>query len=182
MRDKDLNSISGIYSFTNLINGKQYIGSAHSLFIRAKQHFYYLSVGRHANIHLQRSYDKNGKFAFEFKILAICSRKDLLFYEQRFIDALKPQYNICKVAGSAAGRKKTPEQRARIAEIVRLQWANDPGRRKRQSETRGKRKHTEESKALISQRSKEMWANPEIRKKLMDNQYRPSQHKKSTSN
>lgn len=45
----------------------------------------------------------------KFEKILCCKPKDLLMYEKLAIDALKPEYNICKVAGSSFGIKRTAE-------------------------------------------------------------------------
>jgi group I intron endonuclease len=56
---------------------------------------------------LQRVYAKYGEDKIVFSVLLICSRGLLLLYEQLALDALKPQYNILKVAGYSLGYKHT---------------------------------------------------------------------------
>jgi len=68
-----------------------------------------LRKGTHANGRLQSAYDKYGENALSFEKLIICSIDDLLMYEQRTIDVLKPEYNICPVAGSTLGTRQSPE-------------------------------------------------------------------------
>ena len=46
---------------------------------------------------------------FEFKILANCSSEYLIKLEQWYIDNLKPEYNVCKIAGSCLGVKRRQE-------------------------------------------------------------------------
>ena len=50
---------------------------------------------------------KNGYSNFTFEILEYCDSVDLLKCEQHYIDKLKPEYNICKVAGSILRLKHT---------------------------------------------------------------------------
>lgn len=61
-----------IYSITNLVNGKIYIGSCKSTGIRKSNHFWALKAGRHHSAHLQRAYDKYGKDNFIFKVIEEC--------------------------------------------------------------------------------------------------------------
>jgi group I intron endonuclease len=127
---------SGVYQITNLENNHSYIGSTKKLLLRFWQHKNDLKKEKHPSIYLQRAWNKYGSETFEFKILCYCSIEDLLFYEQRFLDTLNPEYNICKIAGSCigiirrsesiekhriamTGRKQTPEhiENARITRI-----------------------------------------------------------------
>lgn len=65
---------------------------------------------------MQRAWNKYGEAAFEFKKLLVCAKADLLWFEQRALDSLKPAYNICKVAGSVLGYRHTEEAKAAAAQ------------------------------------------------------------------
>jgi hypothetical protein len=58
---------------------------------------------------LQASYNKYGKESFIFTPLKECDLESLLDWEQFFIDFYKPEYNICKIAGSTTGYRHTKE-------------------------------------------------------------------------
>lgn len=105
---------SGIYEIVNLVNGKRYIGSAKFLRKRRGQHWTRLRGGWHNNRHLQNSWNKHGGENFEFRVLLRCLVDDLLFFEQRAIDAFSPSLNICPTAGSTLGRRHSPATRAKI--------------------------------------------------------------------
>ena len=107
---------TGIYQITNLHNGKSYVGSAVSFRKRWKEHLRQLSNGDHHSTVLQRAWNKYGEAAFEFKKLLVCAKADLIWFEQRALDALKPAYNICKIAGSVLGYQHTDEAKAAAAE------------------------------------------------------------------
>ena len=107
---------TGIYQITNLHNGKSYVGSAVSFRKRWKEHLRQLSNGDHHSTVMQRAWNKYGEAAFEFKKLLVCAKADLIWFEQRALDVLKPAYNICKVAGSVLGYRHTDEAKAAAAE------------------------------------------------------------------
>lgn len=107
---------TGIYQITNLQNGKAYIGSAVRFRKRWKEHLRQLTNGNHHSKVMQRAWNKYGEAAFEFKKLLVCAKADLLWFEQRALDALKPAYNVCKVAGSVLGYRHTEEAKAAAAE------------------------------------------------------------------
>lgn len=107
---------TGIYQITNLHNGKAYVGSAVSFRKRWKEHLRQLTNGNHHSAVMQRAWNKYGEGAFEFKKLLVCAKDDLLWFEQRAIDALKPAYNICKIAGSVLGYRHTDEAKAAAAQ------------------------------------------------------------------
>ena len=97
---------SGIYEILNLANGKRYIGSAKSFARRYKEHWKSLRAGTHENPRLQHAWTKYGTGSFAFRTILTCAptKQMLLFYEQQLLDKVKPEYNICPTAGSAAGR------------------------------------------------------------------------------
>jgi group I intron endonuclease len=110
---------SGIYQVLNLVNGKRYVGSAANFVKRWAEHRRQLREGIHHSRVLQRAWVKYGPAAFIFKPLLICAPKDLEMYEQRALDGYQPEYNICKIAGSSLGTKRSPEQRERVAAALR---------------------------------------------------------------
>lgn len=110
---------SGIYEIHNSVNGKRYVGSAKCLRIRFNEHRCGLRNGKHHNRYLRSAVNKYGLDAFRFETLLICKPGDLLFYEQRAIDVLVPEYNLARVAGNTLGTKRTAETRAKIAEKAR---------------------------------------------------------------
>jgi group I intron endonuclease len=105
---------SGIYKISSP-SGGFYIGSAVNFSGRRRQHFHLLRFGCHHNIGLQRACKKYGIDALKFEPIIICRREDLIFFEQRAIDVLKPKYNGCFTAGSQLGRKHSEETKAKIS-------------------------------------------------------------------
>lgn len=106
---------SGVYEIVNSVNGKRYIGSASCFRTRWNGHKAELRRGVHHSQHLQAAWDKYGAQAFVFKPFLVCAPCDLLYYEQRAIDAIAPEYNYAKVAGSPLGVRHTAETKARIS-------------------------------------------------------------------
>lgn len=106
-------SKSGIYKITNTANGKIYVGSAKDFPQRWGMHRHMLRKNKHHSPYMQKAYNKHGEDSFVFEVMLVCAKEDLLFYEQRALDALSPcdpsvGYNICKTAGSSLGRKMPP--------------------------------------------------------------------------
>lgn len=88
----------GIYSITNIVNNKKYIGStAKSFNSRWKKHITNLKNGGHASHHLQNSWNKYGENNFEFKIEEVVdSLENLLNLERDYIakyDSYNNGYN-----------------------------------------------------------------------------------------
>lgn len=105
---------SGIYSFINLIDGKQYIGSANNLYTRLLHHV----KGVQSNVKLQNAMDKYGRENFIFVIYAYAPYvlPYILELENKYINnfALDRLYNILQFATSSLGFKHSAETRARI--------------------------------------------------------------------
>jgi hypothetical protein len=97
-------ALSGIYEIRNKINNHKYIGSSVNIKSRFNKHKNQLKRNRHHNIYLQRAWNKYGKENFEFIILEECEpiKNIILVIEQKYLD-LKPEYNICLIAGNTQG-------------------------------------------------------------------------------
>lgn len=165
----------GIYSITSP-SGKQYIGSSVNLKKRWLHHKSCLRNNKHTNSILQHAWEKYGD-RLQFKTLIICEPKDLLFYEQLLLDAWKPEYNICSIAGNTTGVKRSVEtiekQRKSITGYRHTEEAKEKIRvwhlgRKRLPETVAKftatltglarPPHTEATKLKIGLANKKAWA------------------------
>ncbi len=116
----------GIYSITNTVTGKLYIGSASNFDERWRVHRAHLSSNTHHSKHLQSSWNKHGSDVFEFKKLLVCSQSQLTMYEQRIIDGYRAAdreygYNARPIAESMLGYKHTPDsiEKSRAANIGR---------------------------------------------------------------
>ena len=98
----------GIYSITST-SGKTYIGSSKNIVKRWWEHKNLLGKGAHPNPVLQKAWVKYAG-NLQFRQLIVCQESDLLFYEQLFIDNLKPAYNIAQIAGSPMRHRKVSEE------------------------------------------------------------------------
>lgn len=110
-----MNTSSGIYKITNIVNNKFYIGSAVNIRKRQNEHFNNLRTNKHENKKLQNSYNKYKKESFKFEVLAYCPREYCLKLEQWFIDNLKPELNISPNASSQLGYRHTEETKLKIS-------------------------------------------------------------------
>lgn len=98
---------SGIYMFTNKINGKRYVGSSLDLSKRFKN---YLNLSyllyKKESMNIKKSLVAYGFINFKLEILEYCEPSVLVEREQYYLDTLNPEYNILKIAGSTAGVKR----------------------------------------------------------------------------
>jgi group I intron endonuclease len=109
---------SGIYKITNIANGKCYIGSAVNFKNRWNVHVSKLNLNKHHSVILQSAWNKHGKESFKFEVLLICSKEELLIKEQEQLDFLKPEYNVCKIAGSRIGTKSSNETKEKLRKVL----------------------------------------------------------------
>jgi group I intron endonuclease len=105
----------GIYQIRNIQNNKIYVGSSVNLKHRWLTHRHLLINGKHHSIILQRAWIKYGEDIFVFEILEYVDDKNLLIEaEQKWIDELKPNYNVCPTAGSSLGWKHSEETKEKL--------------------------------------------------------------------
>jgi group I intron endonuclease len=99
---------SGVYRWNNLITGKCYVGSSVSLSRRFSQYYSlnYLNncLSKGQSI-IYSSLLKYGYSNFSLDILEYCEPSIVIEREQYYINLLKPEYNILKIAGSCLGNK-----------------------------------------------------------------------------
>lgn len=100
-------SKSGIYKIINIINNKIYVGSSINMYQRIHHHVSELKRQKHCSPYLQKVFNKYKLENLNFEIIEYCDKEDLINREQYYIDNLKPDYNICKIAGSLLGVKKS---------------------------------------------------------------------------
>lgn len=133
-----------------------YIGSALRFSERRRRHLNDLRNGRHSNRILQRCFNKFSERRLVFTILE-SGVIDLIGTEQKHIDSLNPQINICRKANSRLGVKHRPETIQKLtgkthSEVTRakLRLANLGKKQsselieKRISKIRGRRKYKRE--------------------------------------
>lgn len=114
-----------VYYILNNINNKIYIGSTGNYSTRKTTHLKKLRENCHVNKHLQSAWNKYGEKEFSFNILEYVSDlKLLLKREQVWLDFFKPEYNICRIAGSMLGIKHRPE--ANQAKSLRMKGKKQP--------------------------------------------------------
>lgn len=142
---------SGIYCWTNIESGKKYVGSSVNLYTRFMQYYNIKYITRASKSSLIcRALLKYGYSKFKLEILEYCEPSVLVEREQYYIDLLKPEYNILKVAGSLFGYKHTVESLQKMSEIAknRSEETIDKLRKAALGKTYT---HTEETKKKISE-------------------------------
>ena len=114
---------SGIYRWTNKVNGKVYIGSSVDLGKRLGK-YYNLSYISSNNMLISKALIKYGYGSFSLEILEYCSRSNVLLREQYYLDLFKPEYNILSIAGSNLGYIHTENTLAKMRDS-RLNWTEE---------------------------------------------------------
>lgn len=112
--------VSGIYSITNIQNGKLYVGSSNNIERRWKEHKSMLNCNKHHSTHLQNAWNKYGETNFLFEIIEECNTNILLEREQYYIDLYASAddyfgYNESAVAGKPSMTQEQREYYGRLA-------------------------------------------------------------------
>jgi len=133
---------SGVYLWTNKLNGNTYVGSAIDL---RKRFYHYYSLKlmelylKKRNSSIYSALIKYGHSNFSLEILEYCEPSQVIEREQFYIDSLSPVYNILSIAGSKFGFKHSDETK----ELMRIASLAE------KNPLFGK-KHSEKTKALMS--------------------------------
>ena len=122
---------SCIYLWTNLVNGKKYVGQTTCFHRRMKTYRY-----TYPNAYMEHAVKKHGLDNFDITILERDVPLDKLDErEQYWLDYyqsydLDKGYNICKVAGTTKGVTHTEEWCQEHSEWLKDKWATDENYRK----------------------------------------------------
>ena len=169
----------GIYCIRNKINNKVYIGSSKriknetidgkNIQGRIDRHFQMLQYNRHGRRnkqsmevdHLQLSYNKYGKDAFEWKILLLCKEEDLITWEQYFMDYFKVSDNKYGYnENPRADRMVITEKMKEKLRKANLGKKHTEESKRKMSESRKGKKHTEQARKNMSKA--QQWQSPLI--------------------
>ncbi len=147
---------SGVYSITNTVDGKVYIGSGDNIHRRWIAHRTLLRRSCHNNTHLQNAWNRHGEQAFVFAVLEECQREETVVREQTHLDrvfAERPRQEIYNVARCA----EAPMRGAKASMLTTLRMSAALKGKKRSAETRARmclaqrgRKISDEAKRNIS--------------------------------
>lgn len=112
---------SGVYQIRNTVNSKVYIGSAVNISRRFKEHKKHLRGAYHINKKLQRAWAKYGEEAFEFSVIELCTKEQLIQFEQFYMDrhgSVRKGYNVHPNARNSLGRKVSQATRDKISKAL----------------------------------------------------------------
>lgn len=153
-----------IYCIVNVINNKKYIGSTCYFNKRKQLHLKRLNSNIHHSKILQNSWNKYGENNFVFEILEeVKDKNDLLKREQWYIDNHNCEFNICKVAGSSLGVKRTESTKEKIRKnnlgLKHPEWRNKIKSKSQGGENHWtkKKKFTEQAKINMSNAQKKLY-------------------------
>lgn len=106
----------GVYRWTNIINGKSYIGSTTDLNRRFREYynFNYLNLPKYKGMLIIKALLKYGYSNFSLEILEYCDKEKIREREQYYLDLIKPKYNVLTTAGASDGYKHSEEALLKI--------------------------------------------------------------------
>lgn len=109
---------SGVYRLNNLVTGASYVGSSMDLTRRLREYFSPKFIKKEIiknNSIIYKALLKYGYTKFSLDIFEYCEPSLLISREQYYIDILKPEYNILKIAGSNLGFKHSEITKAQMS-------------------------------------------------------------------
>lgn len=113
---------SGVYRWVNTLTGDTYVGSAVSLSKRFSVYYSTKSVkevlsrSRSKILSALLKYDYS---AFRLEILEYCEPSQTIIREQYYLDLLKPEYNILRIASSSLGNILSDETKLKISNSLK---------------------------------------------------------------
>src|SRR5205085_3448027 len=118
---KDNQNKSGIYMWKNIINDKQYIGSAIDLSNRIKFYYSFSAMENYLKNFKSSIYNailKHGHSNFSLTILEYCSPEQCIEREDYYLSCLPHEYNILEKAGSRLGHNHSDEIKQIISDAM----------------------------------------------------------------
>ncbi len=91
---------SGIYMWTNKLNGKKYVGSSVDLRRRLIEYYNANRLMKYNNMPINSALLKHGYQSFTLTILEFCGKYNIMSKEKYYFDVYEPYYNILKTPGS----------------------------------------------------------------------------------
>lgn len=165
--------ISGIYTITNKVNNKIYLGESSNVNRRLNNHKVSLLSNRHENEHLQNAVNKYGIDSFTFEILEECDEKFLKSQENYWANVLNVHsrdfgYNILNCSPEGRTKVYSKELRYKLGSGQRGKKASEETRKKMSGVRKGKSIHSQEFKDRVSIRAKNAKISEETRRKMSD--------------
>jgi group I intron endonuclease len=120
---------SGIYSITNLVNNKIYIGSAVDIKKRWRDHRFCFKRQIHHNSHFQSAWNLYGESNFKFEVIEFCDKTILLDREKYFVELYNSTnslfgYNFNDPRKRFEGHKTTDELKELFS--AKMKGSNNP--------------------------------------------------------
>ncbi len=171
---------TGIYKIESSIKPERvYIGSALDIQERWRLHLSSLKNDKHINSKFQNHYNKYGGNDLTFVTLLGCDLTELIQAEQVFLNVFKPWFNICTIAGSNLGLKRSEKTRKKMSEARngRPAWnkgkrLSEEHKRKLSESQKGEKScwfgknHSEEHKQKIGESQKDKILSEEHKRKI----------------
>lgn len=144
-----------IYSITNKVNNKIYVGQTYDYDRRKQQHILSLRDNKHPVSILQKDYNMYGETNFEFNVLLECKIEELDYYEKYYIEKLHSfvdngGYNMN--TGGKSGFKVSTLTKNKLSKIMKERFKNN-----------------KDYYDKIAKHNKELWNDLEHRKKRIEN-------------
>jgi group I intron endonuclease len=160
--------MTGIYCVRN--GNKFYVGQSQDIEARWKGHTADLLNNKHHSAKLQNAWNKYGHHAFDFEVIELCDIIRLNEVEQYWMDMLEAAsrtgYNMCPVAGSCRGIKRSAEYRANMSKSLKGRAVSDVHRQRISTGKAGKTiVRSPEHNEKIRQANMKYWSSPEAQQR-----------------
>ena len=169
-----------VYTITNIVNNKVYVGQTIDIKKRKNAHFYKLKINKHENKHLQRSFNKYGRDNFIFKIIAVINNREQLDVLENFFvfyygfpDENK-SFNMIEGGGVKSGenhpfygKHHSKETKRKLSEIKKGKHHSKETKRKISEAKKGKHL-SEETKRKMSEAKKGKHLSEETKRKMSE--------------
>lgn len=181
--------ISGIYTITNTLDGKMYVGYTKNWAKRKTHHKWQLRENKHGNPYLQKAWNKHGEENFEFELIEECQEfllHALEHYWATILDTHNPKYGyndlptnpdgfntrfsaaaILKMSMSQKNKFVSEETRTKIR-IARARQTFSAETREKFSILMKNRIHTKERNEKISKKNRGVKKSQEHKAKISE--------------
>lgn len=151
---------SGVYTITNTVDGKIYVGYSKNMVRRFSGHRSHLNKNKHPNVHLQYAFNKYGADCFKFEVLDYCKEEYMPSFENYWVNMLQTiddryGYNIMPTSPNDFPTGHSEETKRKISVVHKGRFAGDKnpmfGRRGELAPAFG-RQHSKIEREAISKR------------------------------